>query len=236
MMPAATSNAALTASAEDYLKTIYSLGPTGTAATTVEIAERLGLAPASVTAMLSRLAERGLVNYERYRGATLTGAGRITALRTIRRHRVLEAFLTRALGYPWDEVHDEAERLEHAASDRLIDRMAEILDEPTVDPHGAPIPTRDGAVDETVYRTLGELTNGERARVARVSDKSPEMLRYLDELDLRPGAQVRVISHAPFDGPIAIEVEGTVRSIGRSLASNVLVTARHKRVRGKASS
>ncbi|HVS60884.1 MAG TPA: metal-dependent transcriptional regulator [Gemmatimonadaceae bacterium] len=223
MMTAAPSHPALTASAEDYLKTIYSLGPTGAAATTVEIAGRLGLAPASVTAMLSRLAERGLVNYERYRGVTLTDAGRITALRTIRRHRVLEAFLTRALGYPWDEVHDEAERLEHAASDKLIDRMAEILDEPTVDPHGAPIPTRDGAVDETVYRTLGELTSGERARVERVSDKSPEMLRYLDELALRPGAEVMVISHAPFDGPIAIEIEGAVRSIGRLLAAQVLV-------------
>lgn len=222
-MTATSSNSALTASAEDYLKTIYSIGTTAAAATTVDIAERLGLAPASVTAMLSRLAERGLVNYERYHGVTLTDAGRSTALRTIRRHRVLEAFLTRALGYPWDQVHEEAERLEHAASDKLIDRMAEALDEPTVDPHGAPIPTRDGAVDETVYRTLAELTSGERARVERVSDKSPEMLRYFDELALRPGAGVMVISRAPFDGPIAIEIEGTVRSIGRLLAGQVLV-------------
>lgn len=222
-MTAAPSHPALTASAEDYLKTIYSLGPTGAAATTVEIAGRLGLAPASVTAMLSRLAERGLVNYERYRGVTLTDAGRSTALRTIRRHRVLEAFLTRVLGYPWDQVHDEAERLEHAASDKLIDRMAEALGEPTVDPHGAPIPTRDGAVDETVYRTLGELTSGESARVERVSDKNAEMLRYFDELAIRPGAQVTVIAHAPFDGPIEIEIEGTVRSIGRLLAAQVLV-------------
>lgn len=227
MMTATPSSPALTASAEDYLKTIYGLGPTGAAATTVEIAGRLGLAPASVTAMLSRLAERGLVNYERYRGVTLTDAGRSTALRTIRRHRVLEAFLTRVLGYPWDQVHDEAERLEHAASDKLIDRMAEALGEPTVDPHGAPIPTRDGAVDETVYRTLGELTSGESARVERVSDKNAEMLRYFDELAIRPGAQVTVIAHAPFDGPIEIEIEGTVRSIGRLLAAQVLVATEH---------
>src|SRR5256885_5552729 len=152
-MIAALERAELTAPAEDYLKAIYSLERDGIA-TTVKIAHQLDLAPASVTAMLRRLAEHGLVDYERYRGVRLTEAGRRAALRTLRRHRVIEAYLTQALGYPWDRVHAEAERLEHAASDELVDRMAATIGEPEVDPHGAPIPTRDGSVDETEYRSL----------------------------------------------------------------------------------
>jgi DtxR family Mn-dependent transcriptional regulator len=135
-------SAALTGPVEDYLKAIYTIGNGSGAAPTNEIAQRLAIAPASVTGMVRRLAEQGLLAYERYRGVRLTEAGRRAALRTLRRHRVIEAYLTRALGYSWDRVHDEAERLEHAASDDLVDRMAAMIGEPEVDPHGAPIPTR----------------------------------------------------------------------------------------------
>jgi DtxR family Mn-dependent transcriptional regulator len=134
--------AALTASVEDYLKAIFELEAVGGVAGTNEMATVLGIAPASVSGMIRRLADQGLIAHERYRGVRLTKAGRRAALRTIRRHRVIESYLTTALGYSWDRVHDEAERLEHAASDELIDRMASAIGEPATDPHGSPIPSR----------------------------------------------------------------------------------------------
>ncbi|MDQ6718560.1 MAG: metal-dependent transcriptional regulator [Gemmatimonadota bacterium] len=132
----------MSASVEDYLKTIYTLAGAKGEAATNEIAERLDLAPASVTGMVRRLADRGFVAYERYRGVKLTAAGRSAALRTVRRHRVIETYLSRELGYDFDSVHEEAERLEHAASDELVNRMAAAIGEPQVDPHGSPIPTQ----------------------------------------------------------------------------------------------
>ena len=155
--PRAKSNANvpdLSGPVEDYLKAIYELEREGEPAATNDLATHLGVAPASVTGMVRRLADQGLLTHERYRGVRLTSHGRRGALRTLRRHRVIEAYLVRALGYRWDEVHDEAERLEHAASDDLIDRMAEAIGEPTVDPHGAPIPSREGAVEEARYHAL----------------------------------------------------------------------------------
>ena len=215
----------LTASVEDYLKAIYHLEQGGGAATTADVAQRVGVASASVSGMVRRLAEQGLVSHERYRGVVLTDVGRRAALRTIRRHRLIETYLTQRLGYPWDRVHDEAERLEHAASDELVDRMAAALGEPTVDPHGAPIPTREGAVDETVHRALDTLEVGARARVTRVSERDPAVLRYLDELGLRPGAAVELSARAPFGGPITVEVNGVTRVIGPALAAEILVDA-----------
>ena len=213
----------LTEHVEDYLKTIYAIGKgTGPAATN-EIAQRLALAPASVSGMVRRLADQGLLAYERYRGVKLTDTGRRAALRTLRRHRVIEAYLSRALGYPWDRVHQEAERLEHAASDELVDRMAATIGEPIVDPHGAPIPTREGAVDETEYTSLADLEVGASGVVARVADEDPEMLRYLGELSIRPGKQVSVKARAPFDGPITLSVGKHEISIGPALAAQVLV-------------
>ncbi|HVL62504.1 MAG TPA: metal-dependent transcriptional regulator, partial [Microbacterium sp.] len=138
----------LSAPVEDYLKAIYDLERSGSAAGTNELAARLGIAPASVSGMVRRLADQGLITHERYRGVRLTDEGRRAALRTIRRHRIIEAYLTQALGYAWDLVHDEAERLEHACSDELVDRMAAAIGEPLHDPHGDPIPTREGTVDE----------------------------------------------------------------------------------------
>src|SRR4051812_13466131 len=217
------SRAPLTAPVEDYLKAIYAIGKGTGAAATNEIAQRLALAPASVSGMVRRLAEQGLLAYERYHGVKLTDSGRRAALRTLRRHRVIEAYLAKALGYPWDRVHEEAERLEHAVSDELVDRMAVTIGEPEVDPHGAPIPTRDGSVDEREYRSLAELSVGASGSVVRVADEDPEMLRYLAELAIVPGKRVTVKSRAPYDGPITLSVGRHELSIGPALAAQVLV-------------
>jgi DtxR family transcriptional regulator, Mn-dependent transcriptional regulator len=224
---------------EDYLKAIYELARGhGTAATT-EIARRLEIAPASVTGMVRRLADQGLLDHEPYRGVRLTEAGYRVALRTLRRHRVIETYLARVLGYPWDEVHEEAERLEHAASDELVDRMAAALHEPTVDPHGAPIPTREGTVAEQRYASIADLAAGSRVRVVCVSDDDPARLRYLAELGLMPGTVVVVVSQAPFEGPITIRVgtgtRAVERAIGPALARAVLVEPTTTPPRGRPS-
>jgi len=211
---------------EDYLKAIYDLERVGAPASTNDIADRLAISPASVSGMMRRLAEQRLITHEPYRGVRLTGAGRRAALRTLRRHRILECYLTEVLGYEWDGVHDEAERLEHAASDELIERMAAALGNPTQDPHGAPIPTRDGRVEEAALRTLAATAAGERVRVRRVQDEDAERLRYLAELGIRPGAMVRILDRAPYDGPITLwvgESAGTTRAIGVGLAAEVFV-------------
>jgi DtxR family transcriptional regulator, Mn-dependent transcriptional regulator len=214
----------LTAPVEDYLKVIFDLAAEHGAAGTNEIASALQIAPASVSGMVRRLAEHGLIEHERYRGVRLTETGRRAALRTIRRHRVIEAYLTSALDIPWDRVHDEADRLEHAASDDLIDRMAAAIGEPTTDPHGAPIPTREGTLDERPLATLADVPAGSRACVQRVGDRDAARLRYLAELGIVPGAHVEVVSRAPFDGPIILRIGGSAeRSIGPSLAQGVFV-------------
>src|ERR671924_1005225 len=164
----------VTAPVEDYLKVIYEIERLSGAAATTDIAHRLAIAPASVSGMGRRLAEQGLLAHERYRGVRLTDEGRRIALRMLRRHRIIEAYLAQALGYAWDRVHDEAERLEHAASDELIDRMAAAIGEPASDPHGAPIPTREGTLAERALVPLSALEAGESVRVERVSDRSAE--------------------------------------------------------------
>lgn len=213
----------LTASAEDYLKAVYAAEHSGEPAATGDLAQRLGVASSSVSGMVRRLAEQGLLTVERYQGARLTSEGRRVALRTLRRHRVLESYLAAMLGYSWDVVHGEAERLEHAASDELIDRMAVLLGNPSVDPHGAPIPSADGLVDDTRYEPLAELAIGQRARVARVTGHDAGLLGYLGELGLRPGAAVMVVARAPYDGPITVTVSGDVRQVGPTVARRVLV-------------
>ena len=217
----------LTAPVEDYLKAVYDLERTGGAAATSEIAHRLGVAPASVSGMVRRLAEQGLLTYERYRGVRLTPDGRRAALRTLRRHRILECYLTEVLGYPWDRVHDEAERLEHAASEELIERMADALGDPSHDPHGAPIPSREGVVEPFASRSLGDAVPGERVRVRQVMDDDAERLRYLAELGIRPGSVIRILDRAPFDGPITLWVGeaggGVTRAVGPVLAAQVFV-------------
>jgi DtxR family Mn-dependent transcriptional regulator len=213
----------LTGPVEDYLKAIYEIGRGSVSVATNDIAQRLSLTAASVSGMVRRLADQGLLSYERYRGVTLTDSGRRAALRTIRRHRVIESYLSQALDYPWDRVHDEAERLEHAASDELVNRMATAIGEPIVDPHGAPIPSREGAMDETVHLSLAELDEGRGARVVQVSDDDPDMLRYLGDLAIVPGSEVVVLSKAPYEGPITLGVSGRRLSIGPALAAQVRV-------------
>jgi DtxR family Mn-dependent transcriptional regulator len=220
----------LTGPVEDYLKAIYDLERVGEPASTNDIADRLAISPASVSGMVRRLADQGLITHEPYRGVRLTGDGRRAALRTLRRHRILECYLTEVLGYPWDGVHAEAERLEHAASEELIERMAAALGDPVQDPHGAPIPTRDGRVEELALHTLAEAGPGEQVRVRQVGDEDAGRLRYLAELGIRPGALVRILDKAPFDGPITLWVGdtggggGATRAIGVALAAQVFVS------------
>ena len=212
---------------EDYLKAIYDLERGEQPAATNDIAERLAISPASVSGMVRRLADQGLITHEPYRGVRLTEGGRRAALRTLRRHRILECYLTEVLGYPWDRVHDEAERLEHAASEELIERMAGALGNPAHDPHGAPIPSREGVVEASASRTLGDAAAGERVRVRQVMDDDAERLRYLAELGIRPGAIIRILDRAPFDGPMTLWVGesggGATRAIGTALAAQVFV-------------
>jgi DtxR family Mn-dependent transcriptional regulator len=220
-MPAA----AHTRSVEDYLKAIYDLSRATGDAPPSGVAARLAVARASVSAMVRRLSDRGLVAHEPYRGLRLTREGRAVALQLLRRHRVLEAYLVTALGYGWDRVHDEAERLEHSVSDELINRMAAAIGEPTADPHGAPIPTARGTLTEPAYRSLGELAVGEEARIAHVEDDDGEMLRYLASLRLIPGARVRYLGREPFGGSLAIRVGSRTRRVTPSLAGRVFVHA-----------
>lgn len=214
---------------QDYLKTIYELSRGEAAAATSLIAERLGLAPGSVTGMLKRLSDQGLVEHVPYYGARLSEAGEEEAVRLIRRHRVLELFLVQVLGYGWDEVHPEAERLEHAVSDLLIDRMAQVLGDPVEDPHGAPIPGAGQAFEDRRYPALAELEVGCRAVLRRVPDEDPETLRYLADLALVPGAEIEVVERVPFNGPLRVKVAGREQYLGTDLSRSLEV----ERVRRK---
>jgi DtxR family transcriptional regulator, Mn-dependent transcriptional regulator len=212
-----------TPAVEDYLKAIYQLtggdGPVGTSA----IAERLGISPASVTGMLKRLGQQGLIDHEPYQGASLTERGRREAVRMIRRHRVLELFLVEVLGYTWDQVHEEAERLEHAASDDLVDRMAGVLGHPDADPHGHPIPDPGGTFHPADLPKLADLAQGDQAILRRVSDEDPEALRYLARLNLVPGARVEVLERTPFRGPLRLRVDDREEMVGLELAARLCV-------------
>lgn len=211
----------LSVSVEDYLKAIYHLTERGEAASTNAIAQRLSLSAPSVTGMVKRLAEQGLVHHEPYRGAELTSVGRRAALRTVRRHRVLEAYLVAFLGYDWGNVHDEAERLEHAVSDVLIEKMAQALGNPSVDPHGDPIPAPDGTIAEAVYTPLTELPIGP-ATVRRVQAGDGERLRYLAGIGLVPGARLTIVTREPFAGPVTIKVGDRTQVIGREIGDQIL--------------
>ncbi len=208
---------------EDYLKAIHHLQREGAAVSTSELAQELERSAASVTNMVKSLAERGLVEHELYYGVKLSAEGEREALRIIRRHRVIEAYLIERLGYSWDLVHAEAERLEHAASDELIERMAGALGDPELDPHGSPIPTREGELRERRFPALSKMKKGARAVVREVNDEDEERLRYLAELGLYPGTRLQVLEHEPFGGSIRIEVEGEEKSLSPSLAEIVKV-------------
>jgi DtxR family Mn-dependent transcriptional regulator len=207
----------LTRSVEDYLKTIYQLTEEGRPASTSEIAHLLALSPPSVTGMVKRLSEHGLLEHIPYRGVQLTGEGRRAALRTIRRHRLIEAYLVEFLGYSWDLVHEEAERLEHAVSDTIVERMANALGHPQVDPHGDPIPSADGSIQEPTCIPLSDVPVGATVEVHRVSESQPERLRYIASLGLRPGVHVTVLDRQPFDDLVTVEVGSDRHVIGREL-------------------
>lgn len=212
-----------TPAVQDYLKAIFQLAEGDSAVGTSAIAERLGVAPGSVTGMLKRLGEQGLVEHERYQGARLTDQGRREAIRMIRRHRVLELFLVEVLGYTWDQVHPEAEQLEHAASDSLINRMAAVLGDPEADPHGHPIPSPAGQLAAQRLPSLADLDTGTVAILRRVSDDDPEALRYLARLNLIPGVELEILERTPLRGPLRIRVAGTEEMIGLELAQRLRV-------------
>ncbi len=182
----------LSRSVEDYLKAIYGISERGDAASTSAIADALAVQPASVTGMVKRLAESGLLEHAPYRGVRLTSRGHLEALKVLRRHRIVETYLCERLGYSWDDVHDEAERLEHAVSDELVERMAEALHSPSHDPHGAPIPTRAGEIEETDSVTLADVAPGDTVRIRAVRDEDPEQLRSLEAEGLTPGVRLKV--------------------------------------------
>ncbi len=211
---------------EDYAKAIYALasrssGPVGTS----ELARRLGVTPATATAMLKRLDERGLVRHQPYRGVTLTTEGERVALEVIRHHRLLESFLAEALGMPWDRVHAEAEVLEHYISEDLEELIAAKLGQPSHDPHGDPIPGPDlHAPGDDGSRPLGDLASGEGATFSRVSDSDPAMLRYLADRGIRPGVKLTVAGRQPFGGPLLVEVEGTEHALGDELVRRMRVS------------
>jgi DtxR family transcriptional regulator, Mn-dependent transcriptional regulator len=220
--PAATNTEAV----EDYAKAIHTLAHRDEGAvSTTALARQLGVSPGSVTAMLKRMGDMGLVEHEPYHGVTLTDDGERVALEVIRHHRLLESYLAEALGMPWDRVHDEAEVLEHYISEELEERLATALGDPAVDPHGDPIPDRELTLDEGEGTPLARLEAGDQGTFTRVSDSDPEMLRYLADRGIRPGAALRVRDREPFGGPLTIEVDGSRHTIGSELAERMLVGA-----------
>jgi DtxR family Mn-dependent transcriptional regulator len=220
----AASDPPLTRSVEDYLKAIYRLSRSGQPVGTSAIAQALELAPPSVSGMIRRLSEQGLLQHEPYRGVELTPEGRRAALRMVRRHRIIEAYLVAMLGYTWDTVHEEAERLEHAVSESLIERMASALGNPRFDPHGDPIPGPDGEIAELLYTPLNEIPTGETAEIRRVDTSHAERLRYLADRGLTPGTRVKVVGRDPFNGPLMLERDGKREIIGSELAALVHCT------------
>ncbi len=221
-MPPADDQGRITPAIEDYLKAIYTLQQQG-AVTTSLLGEQRGSKPGSVTGMVKKLAEMHLVRHTPYQGVELTPSGERIALEVIRHHRLLELYLVEALGYSWDEVHEEAEKLEHHISEKLEARIAAHLGHPTIDPHGDPIPTLEGQLPRSADLRLADLHVAEQARIVRMRDQSAERLRYLADLGLVLGAAVEVIASAPFDGPLSIRVGEATYALDRRMARTIEV-------------
>jgi DtxR family Mn-dependent transcriptional regulator len=216
-------------SIEDYIKAIYELKGAERKVSSSELAAKLRVTPASVTGMMKKIAREkpDVIRYTPHRGVRLTVPGASIALGIIRRHRLIELFLTNVLGYSWDEVHEEAERLEHVISAKFEERLATLLGQPDVDPHGDPIPTPEGTVMAVSYRALSALEHGQSGAVRRVATKDDDLLHYLSDLGIALGAQVTVTEKAPFGGPVHLSIEDGDRTlecvIGRNIADQVLV-------------
>ncbi len=211
----------LSQSVEDYLKVIYVLESEGSGATTNNIAEMLEVSSASVTNMLKRLSGLNLIEHKSYKGAKLTEAGRKIALEILRHHRLLELYLKEIMGYSWDEVHDEAEKLEHHISEQFEDKIAELLNHPTHDPHGDPIPTKDGVMPDMASLPLAEANVDQQYIIGRVKDQDPELLRYLEKIGIIPGVKIQIIDKAPFNGPVQVKLEDDEKTIGFNIAEQV---------------
>lgn len=215
--------ATITPAMEDYLKTIFSLEEAGDRITTQAIADQLDVAAPSVTGMVKRLHDLNLVDHAPYRGVTLTEAGRKIALEVVRHHRLLELYLADALGYSWDEVHEEADRLEHTISEEFEARIDHALGYPTHDPHGDPIPTAGGDLPVMAHQRLSDLDVGQQAMVVRIFHDDSERLRYLGQLGLYPNSTLTVLEKMPFNGPLRIKVEDEEHVIGLELAAEVYI-------------
>ena len=213
-----------TAAIEDYLKGIYTLQhERKSLVSTSALAERMAVSAPAASAMVKKLASLGLVRHERYHGVSLTRAGERAAVEVIRHHRLLEQYLAQHLGLAIDEVHGEAERLEHALSEELEARIDESLGHPTHDPHGDPIPDAGLKIERAQLRRLADLDPGEQATIRRVPDDDSELLRYLLSLGLLPGEPVELVAAAPFDGPLTISAAGVERAISKELAAQIRV-------------
>ncbi len=219
----------LSQAAQDYIKSIYKLQnghDPGPSVNTSLIAERMDVSAASATNMVKKLAEMKLLQHTPYRGVELTSAGEAIALEVIRHHRLLELYLADALGFKWDQVDAEADRLEHVISEEFEERIDEMLGYPKTDPHGAPIPSKEGDIAQPDYSRLAEVDAGQTVVIRQVSDKSPEMLRYMASLELKPGAVIAVQEKAPFNGPLKICVNGQAEhSLGMEVAEHIYVAA-----------
>lgn len=213
----------ITQAIEDYLKIIFKLSTFGGPVTTNSIAERLRVSQASVTGMVKKIAELKLITHRPYHGVELTEAGRKIALETIRHHRLLELYLAEALGYSWDRVHEEAEKLEHVISEEFEAKVAEFLGDPKTDPHGAPIPTKDGLIEERDLEPLSAAEAGQRVRIEQVSDSNAEMLRYLGKIGIYPEVELEIIDKGPFGGPLHIRIGDDEHHLGERITDNIFV-------------
>jgi DtxR family Mn-dependent transcriptional regulator len=214
---------------EDYLKSIYKLqhgDNSNERVTTSVIADRMDVSAASATNMIKKLAEMHLLVHTPYQGVELTSAGEKIALETIRHHRLIELYLAQALGYPWDQIDAEADRLEHAISEEFEDRIDKALGYPTIGAHGEPIPTKQGQVEDLEYLRLSDLAIGQPAVIRRVSDRNPDMLRYMERLGLQLGTRIEVNEKAPFSGPLQVKIDAEKeKSLGLEVAYNIFVDA-----------
>ena len=208
---------------EDYVKAVYELQQVSPTASTSDLARLLGISDAAATKMLKHLASLDLIHHTPYQGARLTPTGERIALEIIRHHRLIELYLHDQLGYAWDEVHGEAEILEHHISEAFEERLAKLLGDPTVDPHGDPIPTREGVIAPRRGTPLSESEPGESLVIMRVSDRDPEVLRYLARIGITLGVHVEVVEKQPFNGPLTLSMGSATHSVGRELAGHVFV-------------